>query len=299
MEILTVILSGLLSLTSGGGVILDSVATNKINAQIVSSEHQAIRIDNSPSYALGQGKIQKIRIAARNLLLKPDLNIAVLELETDKVHFSPTKLDFSTVDKLRKSLKQPLQGTGKVELTESDLNQALQSSEILAQLQANLNSLIARKAGSTNIKYELSDIQLGLGSKNRIEVKFKLARPINNFEQNNISDSTSPDNSSNPGRELLIALKLKIRILNGKSIRITEPEGTVNGRPMSPRLLNGFAEGISDRLDLASIESDGILARILQLKISNDKLKLVGFVKVETKAIGSASKEIKVAPKSQ
>lgn len=296
MELLTVILSGLLSLTSSGGVILDSVAANKISDQIESAEHQAVRIDNSPNYAVAQGKINKIRVAARNLKIKPDLNVAVLELETDQVHLSsPTKLDLSSINSLRNSLKQPLQGVGKVELTEASLDQALQSPEILAQIQQTLNRLIARKAGSTNITYELSNIRLDLGSNNNVEVKFKLARPINNFERDTI-DSNLSKQSSNPDRELSIALKLKIEVLNGKTIRITEPQGTVNGRPMSARLLKGFAEGISDRLDLASIEADGILARILQLKINDDRLKLVGFVKLETKTTELTSKEIKVVP---
>lgn len=295
MEILTVILSGLLSLTSGGGVILDSVAVNKINARVESSESLALRIDNNPNYNVAQGKINKIRIAVRNLKVKPDLKVSVLELETDRVHLSPRKLDFSTVNSLRNSLKQPLQGVGKVELTEASINRALQSPEILAQIQKNFNRLIARKAGSTNITYELSNIKLGLVSNNYVEVQFKLARPVNNFERDT-TDSTPTKQLSNSDRELLIALKLKIEVLNGKTFSISEPQGTVNNRPMSSRLLNGFAAGISDRLDLASIESDGILARILQLKINDDKLKLVGFVKLETKATGLTSKEIKVVP---
>jgi len=298
MEILTIILSGLLSLASGGGVILDSVAANNIKAQIESSEYQAIRIDNIPNYAISQGKIQKIRIAARNLKIKPELNVAVLELETDRVHLSPAKLDFSSVNNLRKSLKKPLQGVGKVELTQASINQALQSPEILAQLQKNFNRLISRRSGSTNLTYELSNIKLNLDSNNQIGVKFMLSRPINNFERDTV-DSPNSDNTSDSGRELLIALKFKIKVFNGKTISISEPQGTVNGRLMSSRLLNGFAEGISDRLDLASIESNGILARILQLKISNEKLKLIGFVKLETKAIELASKEIKVVSKSQ
>jgi hypothetical protein len=65
---------------------------------------------------------------------------------------------------------------------------------------------------------------------------------------------------------------------------------------MSSRLLNGFAEGISDRLNLTSLEANGILARILQLEINEDELKLVGFAKVETKAPQLSSKEIEVIP---
>ena len=289
MEILAIVLSGLLSLTSGGGIVLDSIAGNKISSQL-NARQQATRIDNTPSYQIAQGKVEKVRIAARDVAIAPDLNIALLELETDRVHFSPQKLQFDSLEKFRASLKQPFQGAGRLILQESDLNRAAQSPEVLAQLQKTLNRLLVSKAGSTNIAYELSDVEIKLRSQNRVGVKFKLARPLSNFETESLGQTT------NSNRELLLALNFRIIVLNGKTVSITKPEGTVNDRPMSSRLLNGFAEGISDRLDLASLERDGILARILQLKIDEDKLSLVGFVKVETKAARLSSKEVKAIP---
>ena len=289
MEILTIVLSGLLSLISGGGIVLDSIASKQISSQI-DAQRQAIRIDNSPSYQIAQGKLQKVRITAQNIAIKPDLQIALLELETDRVYLSPQKLNFDSIEGFQESLKQPFQGAGKLVLQESDLNRAVQSPEILAQLEKALNRLIVRKAGSTNIAYKLSDITVELHSQNRLGVKFKLARPLANFEQNNSEQVPSSS------RKLSISLELKIEVLDGKTVKIAEPKGTVNNRPMSSRLLNGFAAGISDRLNLASLETDGILARILQLKIDDDKLNLVGFVKLETKATQLSSKEIKAIP---
>ena len=78
MEILTIVLSGLLSLVSSGGIFLDYVAANQIRSQIISLEEQAIRIDNSPNYQIARGKLQKVRIATRGLRIKPDLRIAFL-----------------------------------------------------------------------------------------------------------------------------------------------------------------------------------------------------------------------------
>ncbi|MEN9870181.1 MAG: hypothetical protein RLZZ171_1169, partial [Cyanobacteriota bacterium] len=46
---------------------------------------------------------------------------------------------------------------------------------------------------------------------------------------------------------------------------------------------NGFATGISDRLNLNTLSADGILARILQLEINEDNLQLISFVRLETK----------------
>jgi hypothetical protein len=292
MEILTIVLSGLLSLVSGGGIILDSVATARLRSQIISLDQQAIRVDNVPSYQIAQGKIQKIRIATRGVTVKPNLKIAVLELETDGVDLDLAKLNLNSIDGLRDSLEQPLQGVGKLILTEADLNQALQSPEILAQLQQTLNRLIVNKAGSTNIAYQLHELQIKLQPENHLGIKFKLSRPKTNYEEYSIPKTSTNSRS----RELAISLEFKIQVLNGKTIQITKPQGTVNDRPMSSRLLNGFAEGISDRLNLTSLETNGILARILQLEINEDKLKLVGFARVETKAPQFSSKEIKVIP---
>ena len=93
-----------------------------------------------------------------------------------------------------------------------------------------------------------------------------------------------------------MALEFAVEVARSRKVRILEPEGTVNGRPMSSRLLNGFAVGISDRLDLGSLLQDGILARILQLEIDEDKLELASFLKVETKTTQLSSKEVKVVP---
>jgi LmeA-like phospholipid-binding len=292
MEILTIVLSGLLSLVSGGGIILDSVAIDRLRSQIISLDQQAIRVDNTPSYQIAQGKIQKVRIATRGVTIKPKLKIAALELETDAVALDLAKLNLNSIDELRNSLQQPLQGAGKLILTETDLNQALQSPQILAQLQQALNRLLVSKAGSTNIAYQLHDLQVELESANRLGVKFNLSRPKTNYEEY----STPKTSNNSRSRQLTIALKFQIQVLNGKTIQITKPQGTVNSRPMSSRLLNGFAEGISDRLNLTSLEANGILARILQLEINEDELKLVGFAKVETKAPQLSSKEIEVIP---
>ncbi|MCC0177617.1 DUF2993 domain-containing protein [Waterburya agarophytonicola K14] len=276
MEVLTIVLSGLLSLASSGGIIADSVAASRIRSQIISLEEQKIRIDNSPNYAVAGGKLQKVRIATRGSKIKPDLRIEALELETDRVDLNLKRLNLDSIDELRRSLNRPFQGAVRLVLTEVDLNRALKSPLILDRIQKILNRLIISKAGSTNIAYKLLDLKLELRPQNRLGVKFKLSRSRSAFE-------TDRHSGTSRSRELVMELELGVRVVNGKTIALIEPQGTVNGRPMSPRLLNGFAIGISDRLDLGSLSRDGILARILQLEIDEDKVELASFFKLETK----------------
>lgn len=282
MEILTIVLAGLLGIGSSGGIVLDKIAQGKIRSQVISVEQQAVRIDNQPNYRAAQGKLARVRIASRGVRIKPGIRIASLDLETDPLAVKLAKLELSNIDRLRESLTAPASGAVKVVLTEKDLNQALQSTEIQAQLQNNLNRLIASRAGSTNISYQLADIQLKLRPKNRLQVSFKLSRPTKNL---NLESNATPGTyqTKNPSRELAISLELTLKVINGKKVRLLNPLGTVNGRPMSSRLLNGFAIGISDRLNLDTLSADGILARILQLEINEDNLQLISFVRLETK----------------
>ncbi len=299
MEILTIVLSGLLSLVSGGNTILDLIAASQIRSQIISVEEQAVRVDNRPSYQIARGKLHQVRIASRGVMVQPGLRIAAVDLATDPIAFKLPNLNFDSVDGLRNSLAKPASGAIKLVLTQTDLNQALQSPEILAQLQKTLNRLLTSQAGSARISYQLSNLHLELQPENRLEVRFKLSRPRPNIgiNEQGMADSASGTNTiNNRSRELNITLKLAIEVINGKTLRLIEPQGTVNAHPISARLLNGFAEGIGDRLDLNFLEADGILARILQLEIEEDRLELVSFIRLETKSTLS-SEQIKLFPR--
>ncbi|MGL5834661.1 MAG: LmeA family phospholipid-binding protein [Waterburya sp.] len=283
MEILTIVLAGLLGIGSSGGVVLDQIAQNKIRSQVMSVEDQAVRIDNQPNYRVAQGKIARIRIAAKGVNIKPGVRIAALEVETDPIAVK-SKLEVNSIENLRESLVAPAGGGIKVVLTEKDLNQALQSKEIQEQLQKTLNRLIVSKAGSTNISYRLEDLQVALQPQNRLQVNFKLSRPTPNLS---LESSSTPGTSGKkkPSRELAISLELTLKVIDGKALQLLDPQGTVNGRPMSSRLLKGFATGISDRLNLNTLSADGILARILQLEIKEDNLQLIGFLRLEPKKL--------------
>jgi len=282
MEILTIALAGLLGIGSSGGIVLDKIAQGKLASQVIGVEQQVVRIDNQPNYQVAQGRIARVRIASRGVRLKPGVRIASLDVETDPLAVKLSKLKFTNLKSLRESLVTPASGVVKLVLTEQDLNQALQSPEIQEELQKNLNRLIASQAGSTSIRYRLSELQLKLRPKNRLQVSFKLSRPRAKLNRESSSPAvTSREKKSS--RELAISLKLTLKVVDGKALRLLEPQGIVNGRPMSSRLLTGFATGIGDRLNLKTLEADGILARILQLEINEDDLQLIGFARLETK----------------
>ena len=271
MELITIILSGFLSVFSNGGWIVDAIAKSRINSYLESAETIAVRVDNSPNYRLARGDVQKLRIASRGVYLRSDFRIASLELETDPIALDIANLDTGNIEELRESLQKPLQGAVSLTITERDLLNALQSKAIITQLQTALNNLVASRAGATTVSYSIIDPKIELSADNAIAIELTLRR-----------EGTTT--ITNRDRELAIAINLGFDLIEGKKIEVTTLEGTVNNRPISDRLLKGFAEGISDRLDLTTIEKQGIFVRLLQLEIAEDRINTIAFARLETKS---------------
>lgn len=276
MELLTILLAGLFSVLVPGGWAIESLASKNLSANLTAVEQLAIRVDNSPSYQIALGKLGGIKLASRGVEVQPGLRIESLELETDSLAFKRQDFSTSNLQQLRTSLQQPLQGGVQVVLTEVDLNRALQSPAIKNQLQIALNRLIARTGAS--VTYQLNNPQIKLQNGNRLGFSVGLCRSF--ASKNQLQDCFHGDRSKES--KLNIKLEWGIKTLAGRKIKLVEPIGTVNGRPMSARLLTGFAEGISDRLDLNTLEENGIFARLLQLKIDREQIALAGFVRIET-----------------
>jgi hypothetical protein len=274
MELITIILSGLLSVFSNGGWLVEAIAHKQLAAYFESAEELAIRADNNPNYQIAQGRLDRLRIAGRGIYLKPDLRIAALELETDPIDLDLRNLSTKSLEELRNSLEKPLQCAVSVVITQQDLLKALESEALITQLQANLNELVASQAGASTISYEVLNPRIELKPHNSLNIQVTLRRAGSTIRQD---------------RQLAIALNLKLEVIQGKKIQVSNLEGTVNNRPISNRLLKGFAEGISDRLNLATIEKQGIFARLLQLEITEDKIEMIGFAKMETKSIPISS----------
>ena len=130
MELLVILVSGLLTLVTPGGLILDLLAGNSLDNQVNSADKLVIRIDNIPSYQLATGKIDRLRIASRGVNIRSLLTIDTLELETDSIDLNLRDLETNNLAEIRRSLRQPFQAALRLILTERDINQTLQSAEL-------------------------------------------------------------------------------------------------------------------------------------------------------------------------
>jgi hypothetical protein len=255
MEFLTILLTIIVSLGASGGLILDQILANLIETRTENVEELQVRVENTPSYEIIQGKAEKIRIASRGLEPIKDFRIEVLELETD-----PLSLNLDTIKtgnkKFREALKKPLQGGIRLVLTEEDLNQAINSKNIQAKIQKLISD-------SDQPDFEIINCRLNLLANNRlaIETEVKLLR----LDREDI---------------LNITLNVGLKLVQGHKIEIIEPQGTLNGRKLSSKLLQGFADNINQRLDFHSLEDSGILIRLLQLEITDQTINVAAFLRI-------------------
>jgi hypothetical protein len=266
METLTIVLASLLAIISPINTIADYIIADNIRSQVKGVEELAVRVDNTPNYQAIEGKVNKIRIASRGIKPIENLRIEALEIETDPLNLNLDKLGQGGKDSLRESLRQPLQAGIRVAINANDINQALQSPQIKSQIEKIINSFMPKGNDTPEISLELSNIHLEFLDNNRIKTQIQI--------QQTRADNPTPES-------LDLTLEVGINIVAGRSLQLLEPTGTLNGRKLSSRLLKGFIERFSEKLDLQTLEKQGIMVRILQFNLTKSQLNLAAFVRLD------------------
>lgn len=256
MEFLTILLSSLLGLVSPTGLVTEKVATSAARSLFTRTEQLQVRVDNPPSHQLLQGKIQKVRIAGRGLLLKqPEIRLALLELETD-----PINLDISSLRRGKPKLKQPLQAGMRLVLNSQDINQALKSKAIVNKL-ANLGlNILQTPSSEQQSLQEVVNPRLEL-LPNRLRLQVEL------------TEANAPP--------LAIKVELGLKIIAGQQIQLIDPVVYVNQEKVPQQIIDAVASNINQQLDLANLEAYGIRAKVLKLAIAQEKLEIAAFVRVD------------------
>ncbi|WP_267383950.1 DUF2993 domain-containing protein [Cyanobacterium sp. uoEpiScrs1] len=259
MEFFTLFLSSILVVISPIGLLVDTIVADAIRSQINDVEELAVRIDNTPNYQSIQGKIDRVRIASRGIKPIKNFRIEVLELETDSVDIDTNNLQTKDIKEIRKSLRKPLQGGLRLILKERDINQALQSDEIRQTLQKTINNIVPEQVP----KFRILNICIGFKPKNRLGIKVKLQQ-LKRFDEKTTDET------------IALSLEAGFKIKDGRSIQVLEPRGELNGRTLSKKFLSRFQQ-----FDLGILERQGIITRLLKLKIDEESLALVSFIRLE------------------
>ncbi len=243
MEFFTIFLSSLLTAISPVGLVIDTVVAQTIRSQVKDVEELAVRIDNTPSYQPIQGQIDRIRIASRGIEPIENLRIEAIELETDPININIKRLQGKGIKGIRQSLRQPLQGGLRLIIKESDLNQALESAKIKSKLQQIINRLLPEQAP----RFEILTLRIEFRPENRLGIEVKL--------QQEAKEGKTPE-------PLALTLETGLKVENGRSLQLLALSGTLNERKLSKKFLSRFQS-----FDLATLEKQGIITRLLQLNL--------------------------------
>ncbi|MBO1347215.1 MAG: DUF2993 domain-containing protein [Hormoscilla sp. GUM202] len=261
MEFLSIFISGLLLLVSPAGLIADRAIAKSIRAQVERVEELQVRVDNAPTHRLLQGKAERVRIAGRGVWLRPEVRIAVLELET-----GPIDIDRK---QLLQSREQPWQGGVRLVLTEADINRALRSLPIAALLrQFSINSLPGAAADQME-SYEFVNPRVEFLDNNRLRFQLELQQQRNGNDR---------------GFKLAILAESGFQVVAGRRIELVAPRLEANGNPVPPILVNAIAAGVSRGGDLRRLEANQILIRLLKLEVSPELLEIAAFVALQPPA---------------
>lgn len=256
MEFLTILVSGLLGLLSPVGLVVDRTALHAIRSQFATFEQLQVRIDNTPSYQLLQGKVERVRIAGRSLQLnKQDVHITVLELDTDTIELA------SPIKQRRIKLKRPLQAGVRLVLTQEDVNKLLHVPKLIARLQHLKIRSLGPNTGTISI-YNFINPNVILLANNRLIFQVELQE-------------------KDRGKPLVIRIESGVEIFKGSQIKLVDPVARVNGEEVPPRFLNVFVDNINKQLDLRNLEGDGLQMRILKLKTQPKQIEIAAFLRIE------------------
>ncbi|AFY79607.1 Protein of unknown function (DUF2993) [Pleurocapsa sp. PCC 7327] len=269
MELITIILSSLLAAISPAGLIIDSVVENTLRSQVEDVEQLDVRIDSTPGYQVLQGKVDRVRIASRGVRPIRDLRIAVAELETDPINVDLQRLQNEGEKALPQALRQPFRGAVRLAISESDLNQALESPNIKSRLEGVINSFVEEASEASASSFKILKARADFLGSNRLGLRLQLQQ------------SQTHKDVSEPPEPVEIKLEVGLNVVAGRSLQLNDPKGMVNGRRLSTRLLRGLAEGLSEELDLRRLENRGITARVLHLNVTDEEMHIAAFIQVE------------------
>lgn len=257
MDILVGILALFVAIAGGGGFAIDSVVRDLVRAQLVRADRLEVRVEAIPNYKLARGDIDRLRIAGRGLALKSPVRIARLDIETDAI-----ALDLGSLGKTPR-LRRPLAAAVNVELSEADLNAALNTPEILTTLQ----SIRAELPGS-------------LGGSGQPEV-LSLAAPRITLLANNEVILQSQVRVEGKSETLLVSFRSGLAVDDGVRLRLVKPTFTLNDVPVPPEIADIFLSGLNQIVDLDTLATQGIVARILKLEVVPGEMRLVAFARVD------------------
>lgn len=265
MELLTLVLTGILTLVSPVGVTFDNIAEGDIREALHDAEQLEVRLDNAPNYALLRGNIQRLRFAGRGLYVTPELRIDTVEIESDPIAVDINRLNQEDATSIPRFLREPLQGAMRVVITEADLNRALRSqaaAEPLRELGIGITRTNDPEAQSDPQRFQIVNPEVEFLANNRVRFQLEIA-----------------DRRDNESVQIL--LETGLASVNGARIQAVNPIIRINNEEAPAQLITIFSRILDRALDLRKYEERGLFARFLKFELDGDRLEVAAFIRID------------------
>jgi hypothetical protein len=315
MEWAVGILSTLIGLAGTPGIVLDRLATDFVRSQVHSADVLMVRIENTPNYQIVQGDVDRILVAGRGVYIQPFLRVDTIDVETDPISVS------SGLSGENFTLKKSLQAAVRVIITSDDVNLALRSPTIngsFRNVEVNFTSDPAQAE-----RFDLTDPRVDFLDGDRIRLTAVLVPSEINPADHSFSTSQTepteqanelispilieskeynasgdrpqlsqsaqaqakPENSPNNDEDKLeVLIEASLRVENGVRLQIVDPVVNLQGVAVPKNITDAFVDGLNKILDLRQLEEAGIIARVLQFKVTDGQMQVVGFAQVKPEA---------------
>jgi hypothetical protein len=112
-----------------GDIALNKVVEMAIDSQLDTAEQIDVNLRTNP-IELIQGKVDSVEISGRGLVIKQDLRMETLKINSDAVAIDPLKAVFGNIE-----LTHPTDAEALIVLTEADINHALSCDYVSEKLQ--------------------------------------------------------------------------------------------------------------------------------------------------------------------
>ncbi len=265
MELLTLVLTGILTLVSPVGATFDNIAEGDIREALHDAEQLVVRLDNAPNYSLLRGNIQRLRFAGRGLYVTPDLRIDTVEIESDPIAVDINRLNQEDRSSIPRFLREPLQGAMRVVITEADINHALRSqaaAEPLRELGIGITRTNDPEAQSDPQRFQIVNPEVEFLANNRVRFQLEIA--------------DRRDNES-----VQIVVETGLASVNGARLQAVNPTIRINNEEAPTQLITIFSRILDRALDLRKYEERGLFARFLKFELDGDRLEVAAFIRID------------------
>jgi hypothetical protein len=260
MELFAGLLTTVLGLAGSPGIAIDKIATDFLRGQIVRADVLEVRVDNAPNYQVLLGNVDRVRVAGRGVYILEFLRIDQIDLETDPISIDPNVLQSGKV-----ILRRPLQAAVRVVMRSEDVNTALRS---------------------PNVQTSFKNLSIDITGTNKNPEILDLIDPeITFLEGDRLRLSASLQSKPTPAKpnpsKLDVSINAELKTIGGTKLQIINPRIELSGTPVPERIAKAFTEGLNKVLDLRQLESKGITARVIRLELTEGKMQVIGFAKMD------------------